>query len=69
MTSRDLYRFCKSMAIRIHLLLYYYRTSVETLLEMGFQPTRTVVLAFGADEERGGKTVSTQSRPLKRCMV
>ncbi|KAJ3552583.1 hypothetical protein NM688_g4078 [Phlebia brevispora] len=29
-------------------------TAIETLLEHGFQPTRTVVLAFGIDEERGG---------------
>ena len=29
-------------------------SSIETLLENRFQPTRTVVLAFGFDEEAGG---------------
>ncbi|EPQ56640.1 carboxypeptidase S [Gloeophyllum trabeum ATCC 11539] len=29
-------------------------TAVETLLEKGFEPTRTFVLAYGIDEERGG---------------
>jgi len=29
---------------------------VETLLERGFVPSRTVLLAFGIDEERGGET-------------
>lgn len=28
--------------------------AIELLLEGGFQPTRTVVLGFGHDEERGG---------------
>jgi Gly-Xaa carboxypeptidase len=28
--------------------------AVELLLEAGIKPTRTVVLAFGHDEERGG---------------
>ncbi|KAF8549259.1 carboxypeptidase S [Imleria badia] len=31
-------------------------TAVETLLERGFVPSRTVLLAFGIDEERGGYT-------------
>ena len=31
-----------------------YRTTVETLLNAGFKPQRTVVLAFGIDEEHGG---------------
>ncbi|KAG1860316.1 hypothetical protein DFJ58DRAFT_779286 [Suillus subalutaceus] len=31
-------------------------TAIETLLEQGFKPTRTVVLAYGIDEERGGPT-------------
>jgi len=30
-------------------------TAVETLLERGFVPSRTVLLAFGIDEERGGE--------------
>lgn len=30
------------------------RSSIETLLEAGFKPTRTVVLAFGFDEEASG---------------
>ena len=32
-------------------------TAVETLLERGFAPSRTILLAFGVDEERGGYTV------------
>lgn len=32
--------------------------SVETLLEYRFRPTRSVVLAFGFDEEGGGLFVS-----------
>ncbi|KAH7913034.1 hypothetical protein BJ138DRAFT_1146880 [Hygrophoropsis aurantiaca] len=31
-------------------------TAIESLLERGFEPTRSVVLAFGIDEERGGIT-------------
>ncbi|KAG9309489.1 hypothetical protein JVU11DRAFT_10460 [Chiua virens] len=31
-------------------------TAVETLLERGFAPSRTVLLAFGIDEESGGST-------------
>ncbi|KAG1786028.1 carboxypeptidase S [Suillus plorans] len=31
-------------------------TAIEALLEQGFKPTRTVILAFGIDEERGGQT-------------
>ncbi|KAH0836413.1 hypothetical protein J3R83DRAFT_8014 [Lanmaoa asiatica] len=31
-------------------------TAVETLLERGFVPSRTIILAFGIDEERGGYT-------------
>ncbi|KAG6330629.1 hypothetical protein ID866_8459, partial [Astraeus odoratus] len=30
------------------------RSAIETMLEAGYQPTRTVVLAFGFDEEIGG---------------
>ncbi|KAI6104447.1 hypothetical protein EDD16DRAFT_1714744 [Pisolithus croceorrhizus] len=29
-------------------------TAIESLLEIGYEPTRTVVLAFGFDEESGG---------------
>jgi acetylornithine deacetylase/succinyl-diaminopimelate desuccinylase-like protein len=33
-------------------------SAIELLLESGkFQPTRTVILAFGMDEETGGKVV------------
>ncbi|KAH7885806.1 hypothetical protein F5I97DRAFT_1808549 [Phlebopus sp. FC_14] len=31
-------------------------TAIESLLERGFVPARTVLLAFGIDEERGGNT-------------
>jgi acetylornithine deacetylase/succinyl-diaminopimelate desuccinylase-like protein len=34
------------------------RTAIETLLERGFKPTRSIILAYGIDEERGGPTVS-----------
>ncbi|KAH9027918.1 hypothetical protein EDB84DRAFT_1563249 [Lactarius hengduanensis] len=34
-------------------------SSVETLLEKGFKPTRTIVLAFGFDEEASGLQAST----------
>ncbi|KAI0300039.1 carboxypeptidase S [Multifurca ochricompacta] len=30
-------------------------TAIETVIEAGFQPSRTIVIAFGMDEERGGK--------------
>lgn len=32
-------------------------TAVETLIEQGFSPRRTVMLAFGFDEEASGKQV------------
>lgn len=32
-------------------------TVVEELLRVGFKPTRTFVLAYGIDEERGGISV------------
>lgn len=35
----------------------FYRAAVETLISNGFQPTRTVVLAFGFDEEVSGPQV------------
>lgn len=31
-------------------------TAIETLLEQGFKPTRTIIIAYGIDEERGGPT-------------
>lgn len=34
------------------------RASIETLLEKGFKPARTIVLAFGFDEEASGSQVS-----------
>jgi acetylornithine deacetylase/succinyl-diaminopimelate desuccinylase-like protein len=33
-------------------------SSVETLLEKNFKPTRTIVLAFGFDEEASGTHAS-----------
>ena len=33
-------------------------SSVETLLEKNFKPTRTIVLAFGFDEEATGMEAS-----------
>ncbi|TFK51921.1 carboxypeptidase S [Heliocybe sulcata] len=37
-------------------------TAVETLLEQGFEPTRSFVLAYGIDEERGGIEGATAIR-------
>ncbi|KAI0927139.1 hypothetical protein AcV5_007754 [Taiwanofungus camphoratus] len=37
-------------------------TAVEKLLEQGFQPTRTIVLAYGIDEERSGISGATAIR-------
>ena len=34
--------------------MYRYRSTVESLLERGFKPTRGVVLTFGFDEEASG---------------
>lgn len=34
------------------------RSAIETMLESGHKPTRTVVLAFGFDEESNGVHVS-----------
>ena len=34
-----------------------YRTAIEMLLQKGFQPSRTVVLSYGTDEESGGEYV------------
>lgn len=42
----------------------FHRSTVETLLEKGFFPTRTVVLAFGFDEETSGLFVSLLSQCL-----
>ena len=39
-------------------------TVVEQLLEAGFEPTRTFVLAYGIDEERGG--ISVRLSPISR---
>ena len=39
-----------------------YRTTVETLLNAGFKPQRTIVLAFGIDEEHGGVFVGEAPR-------
>ncbi|KAI0060656.1 carboxypeptidase S [Artomyces pyxidatus] len=37
-------------------------TAVETLLQNGFAPTRSIVLAYGIDEERGGVDGATAIR-------
>ncbi|EPT05315.1 hypothetical protein FOMPIDRAFT_125395 [Fomitopsis schrenkii] len=37
-------------------------TTVETLLAKGFRPTRSIVLAYGMDEERGGRAGATAIR-------
>jgi Gly-Xaa carboxypeptidase len=39
-------------------------TTVETLLEKDFKPTRTIVLAFGFDEEASGLQASNTAPSL-----
>lgn len=51
----------------VTMLNIYDRTAIETLLERGFQPTRSVILAYGIDEERGGHTVSAFSISTSHC--
>jgi acetylornithine deacetylase/succinyl-diaminopimelate desuccinylase-like protein len=42
------------------MLTGWFRSAVELLLESGkFNPARTVILAFGIDEETGGKVVGS----------
>lgn len=41
-------------AFRFSDLTVISRTAIETLLERGFVPSRTVLLAFGIDEESSG---------------
>jgi Gly-Xaa carboxypeptidase len=38
----------------LHVVPLHNRSAVETLVASGFRPTRTVVLAFGFDEEANG---------------
>jgi hypothetical protein len=40
------------------------RSAVETLIENGFKPTRTIVLAFGFDEETSGLQVGYYPPPF-----
>lgn len=40
-------------------LIKHRRSAVETMLETGFKPERTFVLAFGFDEEASGQFVRT----------
>ena len=43
------------------------RTTIETLLEAEFQPTRTVVLSFGFDEESSGFHVNLTFTLFASC--
>lgn len=43
-----------------------YRTAVETLLSVGFEPERSIVLAMGIDEEHGGAYVGLFYIPKHR---
>lgn len=44
------------------------RSAIELLLEEGsFKPARSVVLAFGMDEETGGKVVRPIFNPSSLC--
>lgn len=36
----------------------YHRSAIEAMLDSGFEPTRTVVIASGFDEEVSGERVS-----------
>ncbi|THU99406.1 hypothetical protein K435DRAFT_855691 [Dendrothele bispora CBS 962.96] len=38
----------------LHAISILHSSAVESMLEKGFEPTRTVVLAFGFDEEAHG---------------
>lgn len=47
------------------------RAAVELLLQKGYKPTRSIVLAYGFDEERGGLHVRDQHlfwKPQSDCM-
>ena len=44
------------------------RTSVEVLLEHGFKPTRSVILAFGFDEEINGLRVRVPCLVFISCI-
>ena len=46
---------------------HFNRTAVEELLRAGFTPTRTFVLAYGIDEERGGISVSIKHTNISLC--
>lgn len=48
--------FCPSPSVEMRLMPS--SSSVETLLEKNFKPTRTIVLAFGFDEETSGLQAS-----------
>ena len=41
---------------------------MEELLRAGFKPTRTFVLAYGIDEERGGISVSVAHTSMHSCL-
>lgn len=45
---------CFRISVTHNEQLNYCRSTIETLLAKGFKPTRTVVLAFGFDEEASG---------------
>ena len=43
--------------VSVNFVAYYDRSAIELLVERKFVPTRTVVLAFGFDEETSGPQV------------
>jgi acetylornithine deacetylase/succinyl-diaminopimelate desuccinylase-like protein len=43
--------------------------AVEHLIKRGFQPTRTVYLAYGHDEEIGGKDGAKQVRKISLYQI
>lgn len=44
-----------------------HRTAIESLLQKGFKPARSIVLAYGIDEERGGVDVSPTIKLSPSC--
>ena len=55
------------MVFRVSSELTSKRSTIESFLETQFQPARTILLAFGFDEESDGLNVS--NIPSRACRV
>ena len=62
-TSLTLFRYCLSLSMSPDwlYLIRERRTSIDSMLQEGFKPTRTFVFAFGFDEEASSIEVSVAS--------